>query len=244
MKNPELKLINEKGKRLDGRGPNDVRKVTIKAGVLERADGSCYLEWGNNKVMAAVFGPKEVLPRHLQNPLKAIIKYRYNMAPFSVDDRARPGPNRRSTEISKISKEALEKVVILEKFPKTQIEVYVEVLEAEAGTRCAALTAAAVALADAGIPMKDIVSSCAAGKINGTMVVDLNKDEDNYGEADFPIAIMPRTKEVLLMQMDGDFSKEELEQALDMAIEGCMQVSEVQKKALKERYNIGDDNGN
>ena len=140
------------GKRIDGRGPKDLRPITIKVGVLERPDGSCYLEWGGNKVLAAVYGPRECFPRHEQNPYKARLRYRYNMAPFSVEDRKRPGPDRRSTEISKVSREALEKVVFLEYFPKTSIDVFVEILQAEAGTRCAALTAASIALAVAGVP--------------------------------------------------------------------------------------------
>ncbi len=238
MKNPGIKLLDENGKRLDGRGLKELRPITIKAGVLDRADGSCYLEWGGNKVLAGVYGPREVIPRHLADPLKARVVYRYNLAPFSVDERARPGPSRRSIEISKVSREALEKAIFLEEFPKTQIDVYVEVLEAEAGTRCAALTAASVALADAGIPMRDLVTACAAGKIEGKIALDLMKEEDNYGEADFPIAIMPRTKEIVLMQMDGNFTREELTEALETAINGAMQVYELQKKALKERYKI------
>ncbi len=238
MKNPDIKLLDNKGKRLDGRGLKELRPITIKAGVLDRADGSCYLEWGGNKIIAGVYGPREVIPKHLADPLKARLVYRYNLAPFSVDERARPGPSRRSIEISKVSREALEKTVMLEEFPKTQIDVYVEVLEAEAGTRCAALTAASVALADAGIPMKDLVTACAAGKIGGKIALDLAKEEDNYGEADFPIAILPRTREVVLMQMDGNFTREELDEALETAISGAMQVYELQKKALKEKYSV------
>jgi exosome complex component RRP41 len=97
----DIELITSEGKRLDGRGPEDLRKIKIEAGVLHRADGSCYLEWGGNKVLAAVYGPREALPRHTQNPLRAIVNARYNMAAFSVEDRKRPGPDRRSVEISR-----------------------------------------------------------------------------------------------------------------------------------------------
>ena len=106
-----MKLI-ENGKRMDGRRPDEIRKVTIEAGVLHRADGSCYLEWGGNKVLAAVYGPREAIPRHSQDPTKAVVKCRYNMAAFSVDDRKRPGPDRRSQEISKVISEAFENVII------------------------------------------------------------------------------------------------------------------------------------
>ena len=221
---------------MDGRAPNELRPLKIEAGVLDEADGSSYLEWGNNKVYCGVFGPIECHPRHKQKPDRAIIQARYNMAPFSVDDRKRPGLDRRSTEIGLLISEALERVVMVEKYPKAAIRVDIQVVEAHAGTRCAALTAASVAVADAGIPMKDLVPSCATGKVDGKVVLDLNKEEDNFGEADLPLAVLPATEEVVLMQMDGELSPEEFEEAFDMAIEGCKQVYEIQRNALKNRY--------
>lgn len=231
----EMKLL-ENGKRLDGRKHDELRPIKIEAGVLHRAEGSCYLEWGGNKVLAAVYGPREAVPRHTQNPLRAIVNARYNMAAFSVDDRKRPGPDRRSREISKVISEALENVIILENFPRASIDVNIEVIDAEAGTRCAGLTAAAVALVDAGIPMRDIPVSCAAGKIDGQVVLDLGKNEDNFGQADLPVAISPRTGEILLMQMDGHLTMDEFNKALDLAIKGCHIVSDLQKKAIMEKY--------
>lgn len=235
MNNTDIKLF-ENGKRLDGRKPDELRKIKIEAGVLHRAEGSCYLEWGDNKVIAAVYGPREAIPRHTQNPLRAIVNARYNMAAFSVDERKRPGPDRRSREISKVISEALLNVILVEKFPRASIDVNIEVLDAEAGTRCAGLTAAAVALVDAGIPMKDIPVACAAGKIENQIVLDLGKDEDNYGSADLPVAISPRTGEILLLQMDGHLTLDEFDRALDMAIKGCHMISDLQKKAIMEKY--------
>ena len=232
----DKEFIDKKGKRMDGRAPNELRPLKIEAGVLEEADGSCYLEWGNNKIYCGVFGPIECHPRHKQKQDRAIIQARYNMAPFSVDDRKRPGLDRRSTEIGLLISEALERVVMVEKYPKAAIRVDIQVVEAHAGTRCAALTAASVALADAGIPMKDLVPSCATGKVGGKIVLDLNKEEDNFGEADLPLAVLPSTQEVVLMQMDGELTPEEFEEAFDMAIKGCEQVYEIQRDALKRRY--------
>src|SRR4030043_854521 len=205
----DLKLIDESGRRIDGRRPDEMRPLRIEAGVLKRADGSAYVEWGLNKVLAAVYGPRECHPRHMQNPTRALVQCKYNMAAFSVDDRKRPGPDRRSQEISKITSEALSHVVFTEYFPRTSIDVYIEVLQANAGTRCAGLTAASVALADAGVPMRDLVASCAAGKAAGVVMVDLGKEEDNFGEADIPVGYVPRTKEIVLLQMDGDLTHDE-----------------------------------
>src|SRR5512136_3431948 len=235
----DLKLIDENGRRLDGRLPNEMRPLKIEAGVLSRADGSAYVEWGLNKVMAAVYGPRECHPRHLQNTERALVQCNYNMASFSVDDRKKPGPDRRSHEISKIISEALTRVVFTEYFPRTSIDVYIEVLQANAGTRCAGLTAASVALADAGIPMRDLIASCAAGKVADTIVLDLRNEEDNFGSADVPLGLVPRTGEIVLLQMDGDLSVEEFKTALSMSTDACHRIYAIQKEALRKKYCIG-----
>ncbi|HDH81602.1 MAG: exosome complex exonuclease Rrp41 [Thermoplasmata archaeon] len=230
-----MELIKD-GKRIDGRAPDELRPIKIEAGPLYRADGSCYLEWGGNKIMAAVYGPKEAIPRHIQDSTKAVINARYNMASFSVEDRKRPGPDRRSQEISKITAEALENVILTEMFPRAVIDVNIEVLDADAGTRCAGITAAAVALADAGIPMRDIPVACAAGKVDGVVVLDLLGDEDKKGDADLPVAIAPRSEEILLLQMDGHMTVEEFDEALELALKGCREISKLQKEALLKKY--------
>ena len=234
--NSDLSTGTETSARADGRAFNELRPLKIDAGVLERADGSAYLEMGGNKVLVAVYGPRELHIRHIMQPDKAVLRCKYNMAPFSVDDRKRPGPDRRSIEISKITSEALAPAVFLEKFPRSTIDVFIEILEAEGGTRCAGITAESVALADAGIPMRDIVVACAAGKSNGQVVMDLSEAEDKEGEADLPIAMMPRTGEITLLQMDGHLTEEEFGRAMDLAVGGCMKISEEQRKAIKERY--------
>ncbi len=232
----EMNLIDENGRRLDGRRADELRPIKIQANVLKRADGSAYLEWGGNKILAAVYGPREVHPRHLQEPTKAIVQCRYNMAAFSVGDRKRPGPDRRSTEISKVLSEALEYVIFTEQFPRTTVDVFIEVLQANAGTRCSGLTAASVALADAGIPMRDMIASCAFGKVEDTVVLDLCKEEDNNGQADVPIAIVPRTEEIVLLQMDGHLTQEEFDSGLAMVVSACKHIYNLQREAIKERY--------
>jgi len=234
--NPDVVLVKDDGMRLDGRKLDELRPIKIKAGVLERADGSAYIEWGNNKVYVGVYGPREVHPRHDQSPSKAIVRCRYSMAPFSVDDRKRPGPDRRSQEISKVISEAFSAVVFTDQFPRTAIDVFMEVVQADAGTRCAAMTAAAVALADAGIPMRDLVVAVASGKINGKVALDLNKAEDNFGEADCPMGIVPSTGEVVLLQMDGHLTRDEWEQALAYNQAAVKVIHEIQKEALRERW--------
>ncbi len=224
------------GKRLDGRKLDELRPIEIKAGIIPNAAGSASFSMGETRVVAAVYGPREIYPKHLSRADKAYLNVIYSMTSFSTPERNRPGPSRRSTEISKVIKEALSPAIFLEKYPRTKIDVYVEVTNANAGTRTAALSAAAVALADAGIEMRDLISSVAVGKIDGELALDIFELEDNYGEADLPVAIMPRTKEIVLLQMDGNLTKAEIKKMLSMALKACNKIYLAQKKALKEKY--------
>jgi len=234
-KKPE-KLIDKKGIRLDGRKLDEVRPVKMEVGVLPNADGSAYLEQGKNKILVGVYGPKEAHPRHIAQQDRAVIQCRYHMAPFSVDERKSPAPSRRDVELSKVIREALEPAVFLEYYPKTSIQVYIEILQADGGTRCAGITAASLALADAGIPMRDLVVACAAGKADGKLMVDLMDTEDKLGEADVPVAFMPNLNAITLLQMDGNLSVDEFENAINMALDGCKQLYVLQKEALKSKY--------
>ena len=232
-------LLSPEGLRIDGRHLEELRSIRIVAGALHGADGSAFVEWGANKVMAAVYGPREVHPRHLQQNNKAIVQCRYNMAAFSVDERKRPGLDRRSQEISKVIAEAFESVIFAEEFPRTSIDIYIEVLQANAGTRCAGVVAASVALADAGIPMVDLLPAVAVGKVGGAIALDLKKEEDNYGEADLPMALVPQSGRLVLLQMEGHMTREELAKALDLGVTGCRAIYEKMKQALRDRYASG-----
>jgi exosome complex component RRP41 len=235
-KNESEKLINEEGLRIDGRRFDELRSVKMEVGILDKADGSAYIEQGKNKIMVGVYGPREAHPKHVAITDRAVLRCRYHMAPFSTDERRSPAPSRRDLELSKVSREALEPAIISQLYPRTTIDVYIEILQADGGTRCAGIVGASLALADAGIPMNDMVVACAAGKIDGQIVLDLFDTEDKSGEADVPIAIMPNRGEVTLLQMDGKLSKEEFDIAMDMAIKACMELHEKQKEALRNKY--------
>jgi exosome complex component RRP41 len=195
------KLIDKKGLRLDGRKADELRPLKIEVGVLSNADGSAYIEHGKNKILAAVFGPREMHPKHLSLPDRMVLRCRYHMAPFSVQERKSPAPSRREVELSKVIRESLEPAVFVDYYPRSGIDIFVEVLQADGGTRCASITAAALAIADAGIPMRDLVVACAAGKIDDKVVLDLMDTEDKVGVADVPVAFMPNLNAVTLLQI-------------------------------------------
>ncbi len=229
-------LINDQGLRSDGRRVGELRPVRIEVGILKNADGSAYIDFGKNKIMAAVYGPKEVHPKHSALPDKSVLRCRYHMSPFSTEDRKNPAPSRREIEISKVIREALEPALILEDYPRTAIDVFVEVLQSDGGSRCAGINAASLALADAGINMRDLVAACAAGKVAGQIVLDVDDTEDKEGQADLPIAIMPSTNQVTLLQLDGQLNDEEFKKAFELALDGCRKLYQMQREALIGRY--------
>jgi exosome complex component RRP41 len=234
------KLIDDKGKRLDGRTWNELRPISLQVGVMKNADGSAYIEWGKNKIMAAVYGPKEVHPKHQVLPDRALLRTRYHMAPFSVDERKNPAPSRREIEISKVIREALEPAVIVEDYPRTAIEVWVEVLQSDGGSRVAGITAASLALADAGINMRDLVVGCSCGLIDGRVVSDLDDTEDKEGNGDMPVAIMPNLGKVTLLQVDGIYTRDQFQKAFELAIEKGKEIYQMQRKALTSKFFGGE----
>ena len=232
----------ENFKRPDGRKVDETREMKAKVGVIKNADGSAMFSFGDTIAIAAVYGPKKMHPAHLVNLEKGTLRYNYNMISFSVTERIRPGPSRRSQEISKISQWALEPVVMIDKFPGTVIDVHVSIIQANASTRCAGINAAALALAHAGIPMKDLVSSVSIGKLDKQLVVDVSKDEEDWeegeGATDIPISMTPDGK-ITHIQLDGKIETKQLKEAVKLARKACNEIYEVQKKALKESLEEG-----
>ncbi len=234
-------------KRFDGRKIDETRPIVAKAGVIKKADGSAFFKIGKTWAYAAVYGPKDLHPKFLQNPRKGVLRFSYAMMPFSgMGERIRPGPNRRAKEISLVSEKALNEVVDLEEFPGTVVDIVVELPQADAGSRCAGICAASIALADAGIPMKDMVAAVAAGVVDDTVVLDLDYKEEHYPEfaesydsehvADIPVASIPSTGQITLLQMDGIVSKDQLLKAITMAKDKCKEIAEIQRQAIKDKF--------
>ncbi len=226
-------------KRFDGRKFEEVRPMDAKVGVVKNALGSAMFKIGKTVAIAAVYGPRDLFPKHLQNPGKGVLRCNYNMMAFSGSgDRVRPGPSRRSKEIAMVTQNALAPALDLSPFPKTVVDVFVELIQTDAGTRCAGICAASMALADAGFKMKDLVCAVSGGVVGGTPVVDVDYAEESYegGSVDIPVAVMPRNGEVTLLQLDGEVPKEEFHKAVELARKACDKIYEIQRKALKAKY--------
>ena len=224
-------------KRFDGRAFDELRKMKVKIGVVPRADGSALFSFGDTIAIAAVYGPRPLHPQHMQNPEKGVLRVNYDMLPFSVTERKKPGPNRRSSEISKVIEWALSPAVRIDEFPNTVVDIFIQVLQANASTRCAAINAAAIALAHAGVPMNELVGAVSIGKIDKSIVADLIKEEEDYedgeGATDMPMAFTSRSNKLCLLQLDGNISGEELKEAIKAGEKACKKIYAEQKKALK-----------
>jgi len=225
-------------KRADGRKFDELRKVEAKVGVIPEADGSAMYKSGDTVAIAAVFGPRTLHPQHMQNPETGVLRVNYDMMSFSVYERKKPGPNRRSQEISKVTEWALAPCVDLSEFPNSVVDVFIEIPQADAGTRVAGINAAAMALAHAGIPMKELASAVAVGKLDKTIVVDLSKEEEDFeegeGATDIPVCFLSRSKKISLLQLDGKISADELNKAIELGKKACEEINKIQTKALKE----------
>lgn len=241
MKEQNIIKMTQEFKRPDGRKVDEIRPMSAEVGIVPSADGSAKFSFGNTVAIAAVYGPKKMHPQHQQDPEKGTLRCDYNMISFSVSDRIRPGPSRRSTEISKISGWAIEPVLLIKKYPSMVIDVHINIIQADASTRCAGINAAAMALAHAGIPMKEMVSSISIGKLDKQIVVDVDKDEEDWeegeGATDIPIT-MTQGGDITHIQLDGKINKEELNESIKAAKKATEKVYEVQKKALKESIKI------
>ncbi|MDP1728646.1 MAG: exosome complex exonuclease Rrp41 [archaeon] len=239
--NRKRKTNMEKGlytKRYDGRKMDELRPIDAKIGVVPNADGSAMFIQGDTIAIASVFGPKTHHPRNQQNPEKGVLRVHYNMLSFSVSERIRPGNSRRSQEISKVTEWALAPVVMLDELPGTVVDVHINILQANAGTRCAGINAAAMALAHAGIPMKEMVSAIAMGKMDKTVVADVDKEEEDFedgeGATDMPMAYLSNSGKLTLLQLDGKIQLDKFKEALEAGKKACEKIAELQIKTLKE----------
>ena len=224
--------------RPDKRTIEETRPIEAKVGVIPRADGSAMFKIGKTTAYAAVYGPRSLYPKFLANPQRGILRCHYNMMPFSGSgERIRPGSSRRSKEISYVMEHSLRDALDLSEFPNAVVDVFVELPQTDAGTRCAGISAAALALADAGITMKDMVAAIAVGMVNGEPVVDLSKEEEDLpGAVDIPVAVFGRSGKVSLLQMDGVVSPEHLKKAISLGVAACKKIAETQRQALKAKY--------
>ncbi|KAJ1937851.1 Exosome non-catalytic core component, partial [Linderina macrospora] len=208
--------------------------ISCRASVLDTADGSAYFEQGNTKVLVAVYGPREPRQKSLVPYDKALVNVEFNVAPFSTSERRKRSKNdKRLLEVAAFVKQTFESVIQTHVYPRSQINIYIQLLQHDGGTLEACINAATLALVDAGISMKDYVCACTAGFIDETPVLDLNFVEESSIETpDLTVAILPRTGKVALLQMESRLRSDKLEDVMDMAVSGCKSIHQKLDQAV------------
>jgi exosome complex component RRP41 len=211
------------GLRADGRGYTEARQLSYNLGSSLQADGSAYIEQGLNKVLVTICGPAEAHRRGADaGDERASIACHFLNSPFSGPDwRKRRLTDRKTHELETIVINTFEAVVMLETYPKSQIDITVDILESDGSLLCTVINGVTLALMDAGIAMADMVCSCSVGSINQQLILDLNQTEQNTASFFLPLAIKARTKEIIFMQMDSRLSVANLEAALTTGLQGC-----------------------
>ncbi|XP_054672320.1 exosome complex component RRP41 [Grus americana] len=235
MAAPEL--LSDEGYRADGRRPAELRKVRARMGVFAQADGSAYIEQGNTKALAVVYGPHEMRgSRSKALPDRALVNCQYSMATFSTGERRRrPHGDRQAGELALHLKQTFEAAILTRLYPRSQIDIYVQILQADGGNYCACVNAATLAVMDAGIPMRDYVCACSAGLAEDTPLADLSSPEEAAGGPRLVLALLPASGQIALLQLSARLHQERLEAALEAAGQACRALHAVLDRVVRDR---------
>ena len=210
----------ESVKRSGGRSDDAHRKMFLSTGVITKAKGSAYIEQGATKIMAGVFGPKEV-QRRSEFSVTGQLTVEFKFAPFSCEGGRRLGPrgeDREAEELGLVLAEALSSTVCLNKYPKSVIEVGVTVIEADGGVVAASLTAAGLALAEAGIHLCDLVVGVKVGlSSDNRLLVDPDREEEGRlreGGGEMTLGYLANLEQVVCLMCEGVMTSDSVSRAL------------------------------
>ncbi|KAG6464612.1 exosome complex component RRP41 [Manduca sexta] len=235
---PGPDLLSSQGLRLDGRRPNELRRIRCKLGVFTQPDGSAYLEQGNTKVLAAVYGPHQA-SKSKQLTEGVVVNCQYSMATFSTGERKnRPRGDRKSQEMSLHLRQALAAAIKTELYPRSQIDIYVEVLQADGSAYCACVNVATLALIDAGIPLRAYACACSSSMAwkggEPEPLVDVSHVEEAAGGVCLTVASLPSTESIALLEMSHRLHMDYFDVVLSRAMQGCRDIEVILDKAVRE----------
>ncbi|CAG8764875.1 20387_t:CDS:2, partial [Racocetra persica] len=234
------RIFRTTGLRQDGRRANELRKIKCKPSVLSQADGSAYIEQGNTKCLAAVYGPRETRQKAQIIHNKANINVEIGLAPFSMpqERRKRSKSDRRLLEIASAVKQTFEPVIMTSLFARSQIDIYLQILQFDGGTIQICINAATLALIDAGIPMQEYVCALSPGETRkskyGTIFDNLNNAEEMADTPELTVALLPKSGKFTLLQMDSRLHVDKLEPVMNLAALGCKDIYKTLDETVRE----------
>ncbi|MEU6080601.1 ribonuclease PH [Streptomyces sp. NPDC047108] len=237
--------------RIDGRTPDQLRPVTIERGWSKHAEGSVLITFGDTKVFCTA-SVTEGVPRWRKGSGEGWVTAEYAMLPRSTNTRGdresvRGKIGGRTHEISRLIGRSLRAVIDYKALGENTVVLDCDVLQADGGTRTAAITGAYVALADAITwaqskklvkhgrkPLTGTVSAVSVGIVDGTPLLDLRYEEDVRAETDMNVVCTGdgRFVEVQGTAEGAPFDRTELDSLLDLAVAGCAQLDSAQREAL------------
>jgi ribonuclease PH len=235
--------------RADGRTTDQLRPITIERGWSRQAEGSALISFGDTRVLCTASFTNGV-PRWMTGKGKGWVTAEYAMLPRSTNDRmdresVKGKIGGRTHEISRLIGRSLRAVVDMKALGENTIVLDCDVLQADGGTRTAAITGAYVALADAvshlrsqgalaGEPLTGSIAAVSVGIIDGTPRLDLHYDDDVRAETDMNVVMTGdgRFVEVQGTAEGAPFDRAELDSLLELAGKGCAELTRLQQQAL------------
>ena len=235
--------------RADGRTPDQARPLTFERDFTEMAAGSVLVSFGRTRVLCTA-SVEEEIPRWLKGKGKGWVTAEYSMLPGSTPERAsreaaKGKQSGRTQEIQRLIGRSLRTVTSLEMMPDVQITVDCDVLQADGGTRTAAICGGYVALHDAITrlvqsgtlkehALSDLVAAVSVGIVGGVVMLDLPYEEDSRADTDMNVVMTGsgRFVEVQGTAEQEAFTRDELDALLDLAARGISQIHAVQRAVL------------
>lgn len=235
----ELKpLVNSTQTRGDGRSLDKIRPVFLKTGVVSQAQGSAYIEQDGTKVICAVYGPRAVIKKE-EFSMKGQLTCEFKFTTFSCKHRRQHQQDSEEKDYSVQLLEALEPAVLLHKFPKAQVNIYVTVLQNDGSAIAASVTCASVAMADAGVEMYDLVTGCSARLADDHILLDpcteeeySSKEHSAVNNGSVTVGLMPSLNQISAVTSKGEIQFEHLKKAISKCVEMCVQLYPVCQQSL------------
>lgn len=236
--------------RHDGRTGAALRPVTMERGFARNSPGSVLYRCGGTTVLVTA-QVSEKVPPFLEGKGVGWLTAEYSMLPGSTPTRKSRGPDGRATEIQRLIGRSLRAVIDTKTLGPRTVHVDADVIEADGGTRTAAVTAAFVAVADAlrnrlgdqaRAVLRDSVAAVSVGVVNGEAVLDLDYVEDSSADVDMNVVRLGRGGfvEVQGTGESGVFSREQLNRLVDLADSGIDRLRELQRAALGAAWPFAD----
>ncbi|CAL1693791.1 unnamed protein product [Somion occarium] len=230
-----VEILNDGGYRSDGRKQYELRDIVIDLSQRGTADGSASITHGLTEVLVEVFGPREAKVRAQTMHDRALINVEVNIVPFSTGERRkRSRGDKRILELGSTIKSTFEPVVQTSLYPRSEIDIFVHVLQQDGGLLQASINASTLALISAGIPLHDFVCAVTGGVHSTAPMLDLTTLEEN----DIPhvtVAVMPKTKKVTLVTMETRLHVDRFGDIFKLACEAGQVIHKEMKRAVSER---------